>query len=218
MSAEDRQIQAMIEFIDRDAQEKVREYGDEAQAVYDSEKSKLVEAAKEKVIANVAEQKKSLEVNRRVERAQISKKERMRVMDARNQVLEQLKTKVQDDVRKLAKDAAKYKAFLTDLLVESGVTIASDATVSTVPEDEAVVKGLLKSAQETISKKIGKEIKLTMASEKLAVEEAWGGVLLRSAHGRPVTCNNTLAARTRNCIEEQLPTIRYYLFHDQAAL
>ena len=47
--AEDRQIHAMIEFIERDAQEKAREFDDEAQALYDAEKAALVEQQKKKV-------------------------------------------------------------------------------------------------------------------------------------------------------------------------
>jgi len=216
MASEDRQIQAMIEFIDRDAQEKVREYDDEAQAMYDSEKANLVEAQKKKVIAQTADAKKDLEVNRRVARAQVSKQERMRVMEARGEALDQVKQRTEEQVRALVKDATKYKQLLADILRQSAVSIADDADVLCRKQDEQIVKGLLKQAEEAGSRATGKPMKLTLSKDKLDDEAAWGGVVLKSANNHKVICDNTLAARMAHCFDEQMPTVRYYLFHEKA--
>eukprot|EP00672_Neobodo_designis_P018233 CAMPEP_0174827590 /NCGR_PEP_ID=MMETSP1114-20130205/822_1 /TAXON_ID=312471 /ORGANISM="Neobodo designis, Strain CCAP 1951/1" /LENGTH=218 /DNA_ID=CAMNT_0016061257 /DNA_START=59 /DNA_END=715 /DNA_ORIENTATION=- len=216
MASEDRQIQAMIEFIDRDAQEKVREYDDEAQALYDSEKANLVEAQKKKVIAATADAKKQLEVDRRVARAQVSKQERMRVMEARGEALDQVKQRTEQQVRQLVKDSTKYKQLLADLLRQSAIAIAADADVVCRKQDEGVVKGLLKQAEEAAQQACGKAVKLTLSKEHLDDEASWGGVTLKSAGGHKVICDNTLAARTAHCFDEQMPTVRHYLFHEKA--
>lgn len=216
MAHEDRQIQAMIEFIDRDAQEKVREYDDEAQALYDSEKANLVEAQKKKVLATTEEAKKQLEVQRRVARAQISKQERMRVEEARGATVEAVQKRTQEEIKKLVKDQTKYKQLLADLLRQSAISIAADADVLCRKQDEGVVKGLLKQAEDAATASTGKPVKLTLSKDKLDDEESWGGVVLKSAGGHKVVCDNTLAARTSHCFAEQMPTVRHYLFHEKA--
>lgn len=217
MAHEDRQITAMIEFIDRDAQEKVREYDDEAQAMYDSEKANLVEAQKKKVLAAHEEAKKQLEINRRVGRAQVSKQERMRVEEARGEAVAQVQKLTREKVQKLINDQGKYKQLLADLLRQSAVAIADDADVLCRKQDEGVVKSLLKQTEQAASAACGKPVKLTMSKDSLDDAAAWGGVTLKSSNGHKVVCDNTLAARTAHCFAEQMPTVRHYLLHDKAA-
>lgn len=216
MSSEDRQIQAMIEFIERDAQEKAREYDDEAQSLYDSEKANLVEAAKKKVAASSAEQKKQLDVDRRVARAQVSKQQRMRVMEERISVLENVKEQTKAGILKLVKDQGKYKTLMADLLRQSAVAVDADADVFVRKADEGLAKGLLKQTEQAVQAATGKAVKLTIAKDNLDDDEAWGGCVLKSAGGHNIVCDNSLSYRTRNCFNEQLPTVRHFLFHDKA--
>jgi vacuolar-type H+-ATPase subunit E/Vma4 len=110
------------------------------------------------------------------------------------------------------------KQLLADLLRQSAVAIAADADVLCRQQDEAIVKSLLKQAQDAAETATGKSVKLTLSKEKLDDETSWGGVTLKSAKGGKVVCDNTLAARLTHCFEEQLPTVRHYLFHEKASL
>ena len=96
------------------------------------------------------------------------------------------------------------------------VSIADDADVLCRKQDEQIVKGLLKQAEEAGSRATGKPMKLTLSKDKLDDEAAWGGVVLKSANNHKVICDNTLAARMAHCFDEQMPTVRYYLFHEKA--
>jgi len=213
--AEDRQIHAMIEFIERDAQEKAREYDDEAQSLYDAEKATLVEAAKKKVAAEAEEAKKQAEVTRRVARAMLSKEERMRVNDARSAVLDTVQSQTEAKVRAVVKDAGKYKQLLADLLRQSALAIDGDCEVTCRKQDEGTVKGLLKSAEEAVAAANGKKVSISLAKNKsLSDEEDWGGVVLTTTDGR-ISCHNTLKYRAQAVIKEQLPTLRHALFHPQ---
>jgi V-type H+-transporting ATPase subunit E len=75
------------------------------------------------------------------------------------------------------------------------------------------VKGMLKEVSDLVSRTLGLTVALTLSKSSLSDDESWGGVLLTTTDGR-ITCNNTLAYRASHCFNEQLPTIRYLLFHE----
>lgn len=210
--AEDRQIHAMIEFIERDAQEKAREFDDEAQALYDAEKAALVEQQKKKVINDFTEAQKKAEIAHRVTRAQLSKDERLRINDCRLSKLDQLKQDAEKKIRAMVSaGGAPYKKLLKDLLIQSAVGIECDATVVVRKQDEAEVKGLLKDAEAAVKKARGKTVTLTIAKENLT-DADWGGMTLHSTDGK-ITNQNTLAYRMATVFTEQIPTLRHALFH-----
>jgi V-type H+-transporting ATPase subunit E len=214
MADDDRQIHAMIEFIERDAHEKAREYDDEAQSVYDSEKASLVESQKKKVAQQAEKEKKKIDVDDRVGKARVSKAQRMKLLDERVAIVDNLKEQTQQQVQQLVNNATKYKQLLADLLRQSAVAIEADANVQCRKSDEAVVKGLLPAAEQAVHQKTGLVVKLSIGKEPLE-DAAWGGVILTSTDGR-IKCNNTLKSRTEHCFAEQLPTVRHFLFNDNA--
>lgn len=214
--SEDKQIQAMIDFIERDAQEKIREYEDEAQNQYDAEKANLVEAEKKKVIASSENRKKQIEVERRVARANLVKEQRLRVMEERGVILDQLRDAAKAEVFALMKDPAKYKVLLKGFFLQAAVALQSDCEVQCRKIDENVVKSLIAEGVEAVKAAHGKQVTISVSKTSL-IDDAWGGVILVSADGK-IVCNNTLSYRAHHAFHEQLPTIRYLLFHDQAQL
>lgn len=215
--SEERQIQSMIDFIDREAKEKAEELDQAAQEEYDVEKMRLMELEKTKIRANLEKRKKQVEVDRRVARANHSKQQRMRVMEERGTILESLRGSVQKKLLAIVQDASKYKVLMADLMRQSAVGIDSDSTVRCRKEDEQMVKSLLQSTSEWYQKTHGKEINITIESCDLVSEEAWGGVIFTSADGR-ITCNNTLSARFSHCFVEQMPRIRYALLDEDSKI
>lgn len=213
--SEDKQIQAMIEFIERDAQEKIREYEDEAQNQYDAEKANLVEAEKKKVIASTENRKKQIEVDRRVNRALQVKEQRLRVMEERGRLLDTLQEGAKNEIFALMKDLPKYKELLRGLMIQSAVAIQSDCEVLCRKADEATIKSFFAEAADAVLKATGKTVQFIIAKTSLTDEEDWGGVTLVSKDGK-ISCNNTLSYRARHAFTEQLPTIRYQLFHELA--
>lgn len=210
---EDKQIQSMVDFIDREAQEKVEELEQAAQEEYDTEKMRLVESEKAKVRADCEKKRKAAEVGQRVARANHMKTQRVRVMDERAKVLETLKDKVKAKILALVKDEKKYKALMADLLRQAATSVASDGDVLVRKVDEALAKNLLRDAEVAVEKALGKPIKLTLSKNYLEDSEAWGGLVVQTPDGR-VVCNNTLALRMTHMFGEQLPTVRYILFDE----
>lgn len=214
--SEDRQIQSMIDFIEREAQEKAEELDAAAQEEYDVEKMRLVEAEKAKIRANLEKRKKQAEVERRVTRANHAKAQRLRVMEERATILQQLDELVKKKILALVNDKTKYTQLLLDLIRQSFAAIQADAVVQCRKQDEQLITKALPDLHKWYESR-GGSATLTVSKDFLDDGEAWGGVVLRSRDGR-IVCNNTLSYRARHCFAEQTPTVRYYLFNSEATL
>ena len=117
----------------------------------------------------------------------------------------------------IVNDSKKYQQLLTDIIRQSVAVIISDVTIQCRKQDEPVIRKLIDETQQWYQAKSGKAVKLVVEKTYLNDAEAWGGVVLRSADGR-IVCDNTLSYRAASCFAEQLPTIRYYLFNEEAHL
>lgn len=215
--SEERQIQSMIDFIDREAKEKAEELDQAAQEEYDVEKMRLTELEKTKIRANLEKKKKQVEVDRRVARANHSKSQRMRMMEERGVILDNLRDSVKRKLLAIVQDASKYKELIIDIMNQSAAAIAADCVIQCRKEDEAMVKGLLQQTSAWYKKTADKDITITIESADLNSEEAWGGLIFTSADGR-ITCDNTLSARFRHCFVEQMPRIRYSLLDEDCKI
>lgn len=215
--SEARQIQSMIDFIDREAQEKAEELDSAAQEEYDVEKMRLVEAEKAKIRANLEKNKKQVDVDRRVARANYSKGQRLRVMEERARVMEHLHEDTKGKVMAMVANPSTYRPLLVSLIHQSLLSIRTDTVLHCRPEDEADVARMIKELEAWYLQKSGGSISIQTSKEHLDSAEAWGGVTAISTDGR-IVCNNTLSYRTKTCFEEQLPTVRYNLFNPEVSI
>lgn len=216
--SEERQIQSMIDFIEREAQEKAEELDAAAQEEYDVEKMRLVEAEKAKIRANLEKKKKQVEVERRVTRANYAKSQRLRMMDDRAAILDDLNASIKKKIIAIINDKNAYQKLLLDLIRQSLRAIQTDAVIECRKQDESIISKAIKELQDWYQTDSGLSVTLTINKKSnLDDAEAWGGVVLRSGDGR-IVCNNTLSYRARNCFEEQTPTVRFFLFNPEAPM
>ncbi|EKF99877.1 ATP synthase, putative [Trypanosoma cruzi] len=215
--SEARQIQSMIDFIEREAQERAEELDAAAQEEYDVEKMRLVEVEKVKVRATTEQKKKQVDIDRRVARANFSKTQRLRVMEERSRIMDELRENTRRKIAAFVKDTSRYQKLLLDLIHQALLAVRTDAVIQSRKEDEAAVQGMINDAEQWYRKTVGSKITVTPSKEYLNTEEAWGGVIVTSHDGH-IICNLTLSCRMRNCFEDQLPAIRYYLFNSDASV
>jgi V-type H+-transporting ATPase subunit E len=215
--SEDKQIQSMIDFIEREAKEKAEELDQSAQEEYDVEKMRLVEAEKNKIRAATENKKKQVEVERRVNRANHTKEQRVRMMEERAGVLAALRDQTQQKIKALVNDQNKYRQLLTDLLRQALMAIQADTVVQCRKKDESLVQKAIKDVEAHYQKTTGKSASVTISKDSLVDEESWGGIILSSTDGR-IVCNNTLSYRCDHAFKEQLPTIRFMLFNEKAGI
>lgn len=216
--SEERQIQSMIDFIEREAQEKAEELDAAAQEEYDVEKMRLVEAEKAKIRANLEKKKKQVEVERRVTRANYAKSQRLRLMDERAGILDELNATIKKKITDIINDKNAYQKLLLDLVRQSLRSIQADSIVECRKQDEQIISKAIGELQTWYQKESGKAVTITLnKTSNLDDAEAWGGVILRSSDGR-IVCNNTLSYRAHYCFREQAPTVRYFLFNPEAPI
>jgi V-type H+-transporting ATPase subunit E len=214
--SEARQIQSMIDFIEREAQEKAEELDAAAQEEYDVEKMRLVEAEKAKIRANTEKRRKQVDVNRRVARANYSKMQRLRVMEERAKIMEELHEQTRQKIMAKVGNPSEYKPMLTKLIHQSLLAIQTDTVIQCRQEDAAEVSRQIPELQQWYKQKMGASISIQTNSTFLNSEEAWGGIVAVSKDGR-IVCNNTLSYRAKTCFNEQLPTVRYHLFNPEVS-
>lgn len=214
--SEARQIQSMIDFIEREAQEKAEELDSAAQEEYDVEKMRLVEAEKAKIRANLERKKKQVDVDRRVAGANYAKEQRLRVMEERARVMEKLHEQTKQRIMSMVANPSTYRQLLESLIHQSLLAIRTDSVLRCRREDEPEVARMVKDLERWYQEKTGSSATIQTSKDFLDSTEAWGGVIVASTDGR-IICNNTLSYRTRTCFDEQLPTVRYYLFNPEAS-
>lgn len=215
--SEARHIQSMIDFIEREALEKVEELEAAAQEEYDVEKMRVVEIEKGKIRQQAEKKKTQVEIDCRVSKANYSKTQRMRIMTERAKVMAQLSEMTKKKVMETVSNSSVYSSILEKLIRESLLAIQSSGVVQCIKEEEPLVSGLLKNVSDWYRNQTKESITVTISPKYLIRDEAWGGVVVSSTDGR-IVCNNTLSHRSKTAFEEQLPTVRYYLFNPEGKL
>lgn len=209
--SEARHIQSMIDFIEREALEKVEELEAAAQEEYDVEKMRVVETEKSKIRALHEKKRVQVDIDCRVSKANFSKNQRMRVMSERAKVMDTLYEATKASILKTISDEKTYQNLLLQFIRESLMSIRASVTISCIEDDKKKIRSLISQLIEWYGSEMKDAITLTISDASLSKEEVWGGVLVSTPNGR-IVCNNTLAHRAKTCFDEQLPTIRYHLF------
>lgn len=215
--SEARHIQSMIDFIEREALEKAEELDAAAQEEYDVEKMRVVETEKSKIRAAHEKKRAQVDIDCRVSKANFSKAQRMRVMSERAKVMDELYATTRQSILETISNRNTYQGLLIKLIRESLLSIRASVVISCIEEDTKQIASLLPQLIDWYQCQMKESIKITLSEDLLSKEEAWGGVMVASLDGR-IVCNNTLSHRTKTCFEEQLPTVRYYLFTADATL
>nr|CCC53515.1 putative ATP synthase [Trypanosoma vivax Y486] len=206
----------MIDFIEREAQEKADELNSATQEEYDVEKMRLVESEKVKARATGGKKNKQVDVDRCFARANFSKIQRLRIMKEQSKIVDRLKENVKKKLLTFVKDTKGYSELLVKLIHEALLAVRANAVIHVCKDDESLVKNMLSDLKKWYEDKLGTPTSITLSKDYLSGEEAWGRVLVKSEDGH-IVCNWTLSSRMRNCLNDQLPDIRYYLFDPDAS-
>ena len=112
--------------------------------------------------------------------------------------------------------ADKEVEALQVLVNQAAVAVRADSSVYVREKDVALARSMLKKAEEEVARITGARVTLTVDTTSfLNEQEHWGGVVLLGMN-KQITCENTLANRSVHVFDEQLPTVRYLMFHEAA--
>lgn len=161
----------MTAFIKQEALEKAREIEIKANEEFSIEKSKLVRQETDAIDAAHAKKLKQAAMSQQITRSTVANKTRLKVLAARQQLLDDIFDAASKRLVEGSKDKAKYKVILKNLLLEGLYALSeSDIQVRARKEDYSVVKDAIKDAEEDYKKNTGNETKVTIDEENPSPE------------------------------------------------
>jgi V-type H+-transporting ATPase subunit E len=217
-----KQLDHMVKFIQREAEEKASEIQAKAQEEFSIEKARMVQEEKLKIMKEFERKEKQIEVKKRMAYSNRLNMARLRILKAREEGVQRLLANAHHKLADISKDQAAYKKLLQSLILQ-GLLKLQEPRVQIIcrKEDKQIVDQVASVAAEEYRKKLSKECQIEVdntvflppgpAHATNQAEICSGGVILSSNEGR-IICSNTLDARLQMAFEQNLPAIRTILY------
>ena len=209
-----KQINQMVEFIKQEAEEKANEIRVAAEEEFNIEKLQMVELEKQKIKREYERKESLVSVKKKIERSTTGNVARIKVLVARDQMMEEL-LNTRAKLGEVSK-SPQYKQLLAGLIAQGAKKLQDfQCIVRCRKQDESVCKEAIALAAGRVS---GLHPTLDLRESLPPSPEiskdgksCVGGVLVISSNGK-TTCDNTLDARVKNTFEALMPEIRTEIF------
>ncbi|ROW10320.1 hypothetical protein VMCG_01888 [Cytospora schulzeri] len=206
------ELRKMTAFIRQEASEKAREIEIKANEEFAIEKSKLVRQETDSIDTAYAKKFKQATMSQQITRSTVANKTRLKVLAARQELLDDIFEQARQKLAEGAKDEGKYAVALKGLILEGMYAMAEpELQVRAREADYALVKKAIGEAEEEYKDKIGKETKVTLDESNPVAEGSAGGVSILGGGGK-IEIDNTFEARLGLLEESALPVVRKTLF------
>jgi len=204
------EMNKMISFIKQEAYEKAREVKVKADEEFAIEKAKIVRQETNAIDAAFEKKKKQAQVSQKIAQSTLTNKSRLRLLQAREQHLQDLFSEARERLAKLSEDGARYSQLLETSILQGLLRLLEPSvTVHCRPLDEEVVKTAAEAAKGQYTEMSGRttdvEVQATLG------DSGPGGVKLIAGNNR-IVMDNTLDERLKLLEDRMLPEIRYDLF------
>ncbi|RIB29544.1 putative vacuolar ATP synthase subunit E [Gigaspora rosea] len=201
----------MVAFINQEAQEKANEIKVKADEEFNIEKAKLVRQESINIEATYQRKIKQAEIQKKIAQSNFINKSRLKVLQARQQMLEELFVETRSQLKKISQNKDSYSNLLKDLILQ-GLYQLMDENVTVIAKKSELnlAQDAIKIAAKTYTDTTRSPVHVEIDKENLP-EESAGGVILSSHFGR-IKINNTLEERLSLAQEEMLPELRVLLF------
>jgi len=213
-----KQLDHMVKFIYREADEKAAEIKAKGEEEFSIEKAKLVQDEKVKIMKEFERKEKQIDIKKKIMHSNELNQSRLKLLKAREEGVQKILAVAHDRLAQLSKDQKQY-AVLVKALILQGLLKLREPKVDIVcrKEDVNLVQTLLGEAAAMYQQKVGQAVHLEIDSKTFLPsgrehsqkegEFCSGGIVLSSHEGK-IICSNTLDARLAMCFEQNLPTIR----------
>ena len=195
-----KQINQMVEFIKQEAEEKANEIRVAAEEEFNIEKLQMVELEKQKIKREYERKESLVSVKKKIERSTTGNVARIKVLVARDQMMEELLNASRAKLGEVSK-SPQYKQLLAGLIAQGAKKLQDfQCIVRCRKQDESVCKEAIALAAGRVS---GLHPTLDLRESLPPSPEiskdgksCVGGVLVISSNGK-TTCDNTLDARVK---------------------
>lgn len=218
----------MTAFIRQEALEKAKEIQIKADEEFAIEKSKLVRAETASIDSEYEKKFKQAGMSQQITRSTMANKTRLKVLTARQELLDELFEKAREKLADSANDKEAYGKICKDLILEGSYALNEEKlAVRARKADHKVVEKAIEEAREEYKDKTKKDIKIKLDEENELPEESYanpsmnvtanantcraGGVSVLGGGGK-IDINNTLEERLKLLEVDALPMVRVTLF------
>jgi len=205
------ELKKMTAFIKQEALEKAREIQLKADEEFAIEKSKLVRQEIQSIDSQYEKKFKQAAMSQQITRSTSSNKTRLRVLQARQELLDQLFEDARKKIATKGKDE-DYEETLKGLILECMYMLHEPKVGVRCKKDEKeTVEKAAEAAAKEYKEKIGDEVEPVIDEKEYLPEESAGGVFITGSGGK-IELNNTFEERLKMCETEALPAVRLTLF------
>ncbi|KAM4065110.1 ATP synthase (E/31 kDa) subunit [Hirsutella rhossiliensis] len=208
----DNELRKMTAFIKQEAMEKAREIEIKANEEFEIEKSKLVRQETDAIDSQYEKKFKQATMSQQITRSTVANKTRLKVLGARQELLDGIFESAEKQLTDGAKDKAKYQKILKGLILE-GYYAMNDQQLQlrARKKDYDVVKKAADEAAKEYKKEVGREVEGKIDEENPLPEGSAGGVVIVGGAGK-IDINNTFEARLELLKGSAAPAMRESLF------
>ncbi|KAL8950777.1 MAG: hypothetical protein Q9222_003209 [Ikaeria aurantiellina] len=207
------ELKKMTAFIRQEALEKAKEIQIKADEEFAIEKSKLVRQETSSIDSQYEKKFKQAGMSQQITRSTLANKTRIKVLSARQELLDDLFDKARSKLPEYTKDQGKYQDLCSKLVLEGLYAMNEDKVVVRArKEDYDLVKKAIESARKEYKKSMAdKEVLVELDEKNPQSEGCSGGVSVVGGGGR-IDINNTLDERLKLLETDALPMVRTSLF------
>ncbi|KAK7513762.1 vacuolar ATP synthase subunit E [Phyllosticta citriasiana] len=210
------ELKKMTAFIRQEALEKAKEIQIKADEEFAIEKSKLVRQETAAIDAAYEKKFKQAAMSQQITRSTLANKTRLRVLGARQELLDDLFEQTRKKLTDVSKDKGKYQTTLKGLLLEGLYSMNEPKVqVRARKADYDTVRKAIPEAEKEYKDKVGKDTKVDLDEKNPLPDGSSGGVSIVGSNGK-IEINNTFDERLRLLEQEALPSIRVTLFGENA--
>ncbi|KAK2929703.1 V-type ATPase subunit E [Fusarium oxysporum f. sp. vasinfectum] len=173
---------------------------------------KLVRQETDAIDSQYEKKFKQATMSQQITRSTVANKTRLKVLGARQELLDNIFEEAQKKLAEGAKDKGKYQKALKGLLLEGFYALNEpELQVRARKKDYDVVKKAIEEAAKEFKKELGKDITAKIQEDDPLPEGIAGGVVVISGNGK-IDIDNTFEARLRLLEESAAPAVREALF------
>ncbi|KAI4128343.1 MAG: hypothetical protein LQ338_002788 [Usnochroma carphineum] len=207
------ELKKMTAFIRQEALEKAKEIQIKADEEFAIEKSKLVRQETSSIDSQYEKKFKQAGMSQQITRSTLANKTRIKVLSARQELLDDLFEKARSELVAVTKEKGKYQELCKNLILEGLYALNEDkVAVRARKEDYGVVKKAMEDAKEEYKKSMkGRKVHVELDEKNPLPEGCSGGVSVVGGGGR-IDINNTLDERLKLLETDALPMVRRSLF------
>jgi len=206
------ELKKMTAFIRQEALEKAKEIQIKADEEFAIEKSKLVRQETAAIDTSYEKKFKQASMSQQITRSTVSNKSRLRILSARQELLDDLFDQASKKLNDASKDGKKYQEILKNLILE-GMYALNEPKVEVRGRkaDYDAIKNAIEEAEKEYKDNVDKNCKVELDEADPQPEASAGGISISGTGGR-IDINDTFEERLRLLETEALPHIRLTLF------